>query len=101
MEKVQFRISDKDQVLHDLVSRMKKQEELTGKRGYVANRLRDMIKAYHLISEHFGEQDPYKLMMKIASNQKPSEATEEPQEEENNRVDSNIYLKQFDNFVNM
>jgi hypothetical protein len=101
MEKVQFRISDKDQVLHDLVSRMKRQEELTGKRGYVANRLRDMIKAYHLISEHFGEQDPYKLMMKIASHQKPEEGAEELPEEEDNRVDSNMYLQQFDNFANM
>lgn len=101
MEKVQFRVSDKDQTLHDLVTRMKRQEELTGKRGYVANRLRDMIKAYHLISEHFGEQDPYKLMMKIASNQRASGDTEEQEIEEESGVDSNLYLKQFDTFGNM
>lgn len=98
---MQFRISEKDAVLYDLWYSLKRQEDLTGKKGLVATRFRDMIKAYHLISEHFGESDPYKLMMKIASSEREVGATEEDVPEENSGVDSNMYLKQFDNFANM
>lgn len=66
--KVQFRISEKDQVLYDLWQDLKFEEQTTGLRGLVSNRMRDMIKAYCLISEHLGEDDPYKLMVKITSN---------------------------------
>jgi hypothetical protein len=99
--KVQFRISEKDQIMYDLWYTLKRQEELTGKRGLVAQKLRDMLKAYKLISDHFGEQDPYRLMMKIASNQSHSEASDEVLEEETNGLDSKTYLNQLDNFANI
>lgn len=100
--KVQFRVSEKDQILHDLVTSLQKQEKLIGARGYASTKIRDMIKAYKLISDHFEESDPYRLMMKIASNQKAADTAEEVfEEEERNGVDSNNYLKQFDTFANM
>ncbi|MGG1219402.1 hypothetical protein ABE236_18350 [Priestia endophytica] len=102
-KKVQFRVSEKDQILHELVTSLQKQEKLTGKRGYANNKIRDMVKAYHLISEHFEETDPYRLMMKIASNQRPIEKESEPirqeVEEEESNVDSNSYLNTFDSFA--
>ncbi|MCM3155619.1 hypothetical protein M3611_26870 [Priestia megaterium] len=101
--KVQFRVSDKDSILHELVTSLQKQEKLTGKRGYANNKIRDMVKAYHLISEHFEESDPYKLMMKIASNHRPVQAATEPIEEEvveeENVVDSNAYMAAIEGFA--
>jgi hypothetical protein len=103
--KVQFRISEKDQILSDLWYQLKRQEELSGKRGYASNRIRDMVKAYKLISDHFEESDPYRLMMKIASSQRASEPSEEvlnePEEVMKSKIDSNTYLQQLDSFANI
>lgn len=104
--KVQFRVSEKDTILHELITSLQKQEKLTGRRGYANNKIRDMVKAYHLISEHFEESDPYKLMMKIASNQKPVQDVSEPVKEEAEEVveqeetiDSMAYMAALDSFA--
>lgn len=103
---MQFRVSDKDSILHELVTSLQKQEKLTGKRGYANNKIRDMVKAYHLISEHFEESDPYKLMMKIASNHRPVQAVSEPFTEEveevvekEENIDSMAYMAALDSFA--
>jgi hypothetical protein len=97
---IQFRISDKDDTLNDLIKQL--EHEGKGKRGYVGNKLRDMIKAYHLLSEHTGETDPYKLMMKLASNNSSAknEQVEEEVEEEQEKVavDVDHWMSQFSAF---
>lgn len=103
--KVQFRVSEKDTTLHELITSLQKQEKLTGRRGYANNKIRDMVKAYHLISEHFEESDPYKLMMKIASNQRPVQAVSEPVTEseevveQEETIDSMAYMAALDSFA--
>lgn len=74
---IQFRVSEKDQVLTDLINSL--EEEAQGRRGFVAERLRDMIKAFHLLSEMTGEKDPYKIMVKLAQGApRPEEAPAPP-----------------------
>lgn len=99
--KVQYRLSESDNDLYDLWCSLKKQEQLTKRRGLASRRFRDMAKAYLLISEHFGESDPYKLMIKIASQQGATQAPQKEEEEiedyEDVRIDADVYLKQFEN----
>lgn len=95
---IQFRISEKDDTLTDLISKL--EEESNGKRGYVGNKLRDMLKAYTILSEYTGETDPYKLMMKLASQgksqtkQEDGNINEAPAQE----IDAEHWFAQFGNF---
>lgn len=93
---IQFRISDKDEVLTDLIAKL--EHDGIGKRGYVGNKLRDMIKAYHLLSEHAGETDPYKLMLKLASNKKVEHNEVVEEEVAETEVDAMHWMEQFNSF---
>lgn len=96
---IQFRVSNKDELLTLIISKLEEQGE--GKKGYVAEKLREMIKTYYMLSELVdgdglkdpvetgekikeivrsyqaltqlaGETDPYKIIAKLAQRSSPS-----------------------------
>jgi hypothetical protein len=97
---IQFRISEKDETLTNLIEKLEKEGK--DRRGYVSNRLRDMLKAYTILSDFTGETDPYKLMMKLASRsgveEKKEEVEEIIEEVETKSIDADFWLAQFEAF---
>lgn len=101
---VQVRVPVQDSFFTQIISQL--EEESKGKRGYVADRIRemikdfyklkelageddvskiaDMIKAYKALSELAGETDPYKIIVKLAKQQQasPAPTPQQPVQEE-------------------
>lgn len=89
---VQFRVSVHDELLTHIINKL--EEEAGDRRGYVANKIQemikdlhllkelagesdvtkiaDMIKAYKTLSELAGESDPYKIILTLAQRQQAS-----------------------------
>jgi hypothetical protein len=77
MKKVQMYVSEtKDAILYELIERL--EEESEGKRGYVAEQLKERLKAFELLARTFGENDPMALALKLAAGARPE--PEKPKE---------------------
>jgi len=82
MKKVQLYINPhKDKILYELIDELEKDSD--GKRGYVADQLKERLKAFELLARTFGEHDPMALALKLAAGARPSEENtdKKPQEE--------------------
>lgn len=105
---VQFRVSNKDELLTLLISKL--EEEGAGKKGYVAEKVREMlrsfyslmelvngdlndiegteqkireiIRSYQALTELAGETDPYKIIVKLAKSNNTSSPQPTQQKEE-------------------
>jgi hypothetical protein len=76
MKKVQLYVTEhKDAILYELIGRL--EEESEGKRGYVADQIKERLKAFELLARTFGENDPMALALKLAAGARPAEETGE------------------------
>jgi hypothetical protein len=70
MKKVQLYVTEhKDAILYELIGRL--EEESEGKRGYVADQIKERLKAFELLARTFGENDPMALALKLAAGARP------------------------------
>jgi hypothetical protein len=77
--KLQLTINEEHQEVFKLIKQL--EEKGNGARGYVPDQLRERLKIIQLLSEHFNEQDPVRLVMKIFRMIHPPEKTEDSQTE--------------------
>lgn len=76
--KIQLYLSEsKDAKLCNLIDRL--EIESDGKRGYVPDKIKEMLKAFELIAEHFGKDDPMEVLLKVVQGSPATTAT--PQKE--------------------
>jgi hypothetical protein len=72
MKKVQLYVTEhKDAILYELIGRL--EEESEGKRGYVADQIKERLKAFELLARTFGEHDPMALALKLVAGARPTE----------------------------
>lgn len=77
MKKVQLYVNPhKDKILYELIEELEAESE--GKRGYVADQLKERLKAFELLSRIFGEKDPMALAFKVAARDDVSKDEEKP-----------------------
>lgn len=62
MKKIQVYADEKrDEIVFNLIGRL--EEESEGKRGYVQDQLKERLKAFEMLSERLGTNDPMKVVI--------------------------------------